>query len=180
MRRPFLANGDNFKHSRMKGNTRTNLSDTTFAEILLRGRVFKTSRSTFTVLVRVSNSDVVMPWVKKRPILNSLNNFFSSYRRTKVTGTTTETYQQSVFCGIRCWRNLTQCNFPRFRDHDHTAKLSASIWWGLSNTSWLWAGHWCPTSGSPSQQRHRAGVWPAGQPALPFSPAAASLPPGKS
>lgn len=84
MRRPFLASGDNFKHSHVKGNARTNLSDRTFAEILPRGRIFKISRSILIVLVRVSNSDVVMPCIKNRPILNSLNNFSSSYGNTKV------------------------------------------------------------------------------------------------
>lgn len=50
----FLASGDNFKHSHVKEHTGTNCSDVTFAEILLRGRVFKTSRNILTVLVRDS------------------------------------------------------------------------------------------------------------------------------
>lgn len=54
MRRPFLANGDNFKLSHVKGNTGTNCSDMTSAEILLRGRAFKTSRNILRVLVRES------------------------------------------------------------------------------------------------------------------------------
>lgn len=58
MRRHFLANADNFKYSHMKGNTKTNLLDMTFAEILLRGRDFRISRSILTVLVReFSSSD---------------------------------------------------------------------------------------------------------------------------
>ena len=86
MRRPFLANCDDFKHSHVKVKTRTNLSDVTFTEILLRGRVFKNSRNILTVMVQsLQQSNVVMPWLKKRPILNTLNNFFSSYLGTKVT-----------------------------------------------------------------------------------------------
>lgn len=54
MRSLFLANCDNFKHSH---KTRTNLSDVTFTEILLRGRVFKTSRNTLTVTVPESPTE---------------------------------------------------------------------------------------------------------------------------
>lgn len=105
MGRPFLASGDNFKRSHVKGNTKTKLSDMTFAETLLRGKVFKTSRSILTVLIRVSNSDVVMPWVRYRPILNSLSNFSSSYGRTGTTiasGNTIDTYSRVFSVALRC------------------------------------------------------------------------------
>lgn len=69
----------------MKVKTRTNLSDVTFTEILLRGRFFKTSRNILTVMVQSLQQSDVMPWLKKRSFLNSLNNFFSSYQETKVT-----------------------------------------------------------------------------------------------
>lgn len=125
----------------------------------------------FSVLVRVSNSDVVMPWVKNRPILNSLSNFSSSYGRTKlplelqlrhiavfsVALGAGETSRAVTFLGSRTTKPHGEAESqPVVGAEPH--QLVSHLW-------------------EPWQQRPRAGACSAS--AAPC-PAAASLPPGKS
>lgn len=57
MRTPSLANCDNFQHSLVKIKTMSNLPDVAFTEVLLRGRVFKTSGNIPTVMVTASQAE---------------------------------------------------------------------------------------------------------------------------
>lgn len=79
----------------------------------------------------LQKSDVVMAQVKKRPILNFPNNFFSSYQGTRVTKYNQDV-QQSIFCGFKHGENITQLDFLCFQDHDHTAKLQCECMTGAT------------------------------------------------